>query len=114
MLVMVNEKRTCSQLREYVSRMSTLTDSNERPVLTHLAQKFFQWRKNLVKVQQSSISTESEQAQASSSSGASTFTRGVAPRNKRRRVRGGSAAASSSRAPLAQTFKEDIFDTIQQ
>ncbi|KAI8638095.1 hypothetical protein BD408DRAFT_485756 [Parasitella parasitica] len=100
-LIMVSEKRTCSQLKDYISRIN-----EEEPFLTKIAQNFFKWRANIHRMQA---------VEPVKQAPAPTTMRGRPPPNKRRRVRGGSATASSSGSrsmALAETFQDDVIDNI--
>ncbi|GAA5808344.1 hypothetical protein MFLAVUS_001734 [Mucor flavus] len=101
-LIMVTEKRTCSQLKSYIA----LSDESHQPFLSKLAHNFFKWRANIHKIQ-SSASKETPPSVSASN-------RGRAPPNKRRRTRGGSAAASGPgrSSTLAESFKEDVIETV--
>lgn len=107
-LVMVSEKRTCSQLRDYMTRINEHQQQDEPPFLNKIAHNFFKWRVNMHRMQVAEAAAPAQPAPPSSM-------RGRAPPNKRRRVRGGSATAASSSSrsmTLADTFKEDIVDTM--
>jgi DNA excision repair protein ERCC-4 len=82
---MVNDQRNCAQLQEYISRKQALPQK--------LAGRYFKWRKDMQQIQgatQSQASTTQQQQQRQEQ---------ITPQryvpNKRRRVRGGSATASS-------------------
>lgn len=98
-LVMVTERRTCSQLKKYI----TTTDQDE-PFLNKLAHNFFKWRVNMHKIQTNVAPPLPPPVN----------TRGGAPANKRRRVRGGSTTASGPgrSGTLAETFKDDVIETV--
>ncbi|GAN08149.1 DNA repair endonuclease XPF [Mucor ambiguus] len=103
-LVMVSEKRTCSQLKDYITRIN-----EEEPFLDRIAHNFFKWRVNVYRMQAAEPAKPAQTAP--------TTMRGRPPPNKRRRVRGGSATAASSAnssrsMSLAETFKDDVMGTI--
>ncbi|KAI8369465.1 uncharacterized protein BYT42DRAFT_584566 [Radiomyces spectabilis] len=114
-LIMVNEKRTCSQLKEYLSRLNTETgDTN--PVLNRLAKNFFKWRGTMNQIQKAGGLSFARPAATTNSPSAGPSTGRGAPPNKRRRVRGGSTTAALSgdrAATLSQTFREDIQENLQ-
>ncbi|ORY94875.1 hypothetical protein BCR43DRAFT_442549 [Syncephalastrum racemosum] len=106
-LIMTNDKRTCSQLKHYMSQMSESdpgASTHTRPVLGHLAERYFTWKRSMQKIQLASAQEAATmQSSNASSSTSSTMTppgsismRGTQPLNKRRRVRGGSVAAAAS------------------
>lgn len=103
-LIMVSEKRTCSQLKDYITRIN-----EEEPFLDKIAHNFFKWRVSIHRMQA---------AEPAKPAPAATTMRGRPPPNKRRRVRGGSATAASSASgssrsmTLAETFKDDVIDTV--
>lgn len=117
-LVMVEEKRSCSQLKEYVSARSTQSDdSNMTPILSRLARNYFRWKAGIAQINQQLKSELKDQTSgARGFAGQSNLAmRGKAPPNKRRRVRGASAIAAASEAfarPLADTFQQDIVENI--
>lgn len=104
-LIMVAERRTCSQLKKYISS----SEDSHQPFLTRLAYNFFKWRGNIHKIQTNAMNTTPPPASAASM-------RGRAPPNKRRRVRGGSTTAVASgpgrTSTLAETFRDDVIETI--
>lgn len=115
---MVKERRTIWQLRDYISQ-SMKNDTELSPILERMIRRFFTLRKNITNIQEQQQKEQQQQQQSNptqSSNQRSGFARGSAPPNKRRRVRGGSVAAaassSSSRPPLAETFKDDVQETI--
>ncbi|CEP16749.1 hypothetical protein [Parasitella parasitica] len=100
-LIMVSEKRTCSQLKDYITRIN-----EEEPFLNKIAHTFFRWRVNIHRMQ-----TVEPVKQAP----APATMRGKPPPNKRRRVRGGSTSATSSGGRsmiMAETFRNDVIDNI--
>ncbi|KAG2213458.1 hypothetical protein INT47_009132 [Mucor saturninus] len=101
-LIMVNERRTCSQLKKYITKNNT-----EDSFLSPMVRNYFQWRSKMFKIQKSTASSSTPPAQAPQR-------RGGPPMNKRRRVRGGSSAASGPgrTESLAETFKEDVIETV--
>jgi hypothetical protein len=114
-LVMVDEKRTCAQLKEYVSTRSKSTKaSTVVPILSRLARNYFRWKSAIVQInQQVKAELKDKPGTSRSGHGQSPSSRGGAPPNKRRRVRGASAIAAASEAftrPLADTFQQDIAD----
>lgn len=114
---MVKERRTIYQLQEYISG-SVKSDAEASPLLERLIRRFFSLRKSITNIQEQQQKEQQQKQQQSTPSQSSNqrggFARGSAPPNKRRRVRGGSVAASSSssRPPLAETFKDDVQETI--
>ncbi|CDH49119.1 mus38-like protein [Lichtheimia corymbifera JMRC:FSU:9682] len=116
-LIMVKERRTIYQLQEYISG-SVKSDAEASPLLERLIRRFFSLRKSITNIQEQQQKEQQQKHQQSTPSQSSNqrggFARGSAPPNKRRRVRGGSVAASSSssRPPLAETFKDDVQETI--
>ncbi|KAM3586780.1 DNA repair protein RAD16 [Umbelopsis sp. WA50703] len=117
-LVMVEEKRTCSQLKEYVSARSTQDDDSKMtPILSRLARNYFRWKAGIAQINQQLKSELKGQASGARGSAGqdNSAMRGKAPPNKRRRVRGASAIAAASEAfsrPLADTFQQDILENI--
>jgi DNA excision repair protein ERCC-4 len=103
-LIMVAEKRTCSQLKDYITRMNENT-----PFLDKLAHSFFKWRVNIHKMQ--SASTAQQQHSAATTA---ADARGRMPPNKRRRVRGGSTTAigSGRSHTIAETFRNDVIENV--
>lgn len=100
-LIMVAEKRTCSQLKHYIT--AELEGENHQPFLRRLAKSYFKWNKGMSRMQPTPAPAPQPQPQM-------RF-RGGAPPNKRRRVRGGSANASVSsgrQQPLSAVFKDDV------
>lgn len=100
-LIMVSEKRTCAQLKDYITRIN-----EEEPFLDKIAHNFFKWRVNIHRMQ-----TIEPVKQAP----APNTMRGRPPPNKRRRVRGGSTTASSSGSrtmTLAETFRDDVIENV--
>lgn len=119
-LIMVSEKRTCSQLKKYITNVD-----DEHSFLEKLANSFFKFRSSLHKVRHassmSSNSTAERQQQARQQQQAQQqqqpMMRGRAPPNKRRRVRGGSATAAAASGSgrsttLAETFRTDVIETV--
>ncbi|KAL7330954.1 DNA repair protein RAD16, variant 2 [Mucor circinelloides] len=102
-LIMVSEKRTCSQLKDYITRIN-----EEEPFLDKIAHNFFRWRVGIHRIQV---------AEPAKPAPAPTAMRGRPPPNKRRRVRGGSATAASSAnsgrsMTLAETFRDDVIENV--
>lgn len=99
-LIMVAEKRTCSQLKHYIT--SELEGESHQPFLRRLAKSYFKWNKGMSRMQPTPAPAPQPQPQM-------RF-RGGAPPNKRRRVRGGSANASVAgrQQPLSAVFKDDV------
>ncbi|KAI8092898.1 uncharacterized protein BX664DRAFT_261045 [Halteromyces radiatus] len=103
-LVMVDDQRNCAQLQQYISQ--------KRTMLQKIAGRYFKWRKGMQQIQQATIG-------ATNQSSINTNTPQVSqryPPNKRRRVRGGSATATTSTLnarppPLAQTFRDEVKNT---
>jgi DNA excision repair protein ERCC-4 len=118
---MVEEQRTCTQLKEYISTRSTMPkDSNVVPILSRLARNYFRWKAGIVQINQQVKDQLKDKPQASRAGGSGQYTPntrgGGAPPNKRRRVRGASAIAAASIAfnrPLADTFQQDISDNAE-
>ncbi|KAG0182633.1 hypothetical protein DFQ29_002965 [Apophysomyces sp. BC1021] len=108
-LIMVKDKRTLSQLKEYISHMDQLEDEPS-PVLNRLAQNFFLWQDKVNTVKNSIVSVEARQQQNSARPQRGFSGRNAAPPNKRRRVRGSSvsAAASASRSTLREDVQEVV------
>ncbi|RCH96468.1 hypothetical protein CU098_009318, partial [Rhizopus stolonifer] len=105
-LIMVSERRTCAQLKDYITRFQ-----QEAPFLDKIAHHFFRWRVSIHKMQTHQV----EQSKAASAQPSTTMMRGRAPPNKRRRVRGGSTTAASGpdrSHTLAETFKDDVIDNL--
>ncbi|CAG8453665.1 10156_t:CDS:10 [Dentiscutata heterogama] len=117
-LIMAENERECSQLREYLSTMHKgLEEGQGRggPLLRRLLQNYFKWKGDIVKVSEnlfnpSKDSAQSEDNQESNNQTATSsgicnrqYQRGQQPPSKRRRVRGGSiaAAASSTRTTVS-------------
>jgi DNA excision repair protein ERCC-4 len=118
-LIMVDEKRTCAQLKEYVSTRSSMPkDSTVVPILSRLARNYFRWKSAIVQINQQA-KAELRDKTSTPREGSRQFSpnaRGGAPPNKRRRVRGASAIAAASEAftrPLADTFQQDIADNAE-
>lgn len=124
---MTNDKRTCSQLKQYMSQMSEPdadASTHTMPVLGHLAERYFAWKRSMQKIQLASAQEAAAMQSTHPSASGSPRTsippgslsmRGTQPLNKRRRVRGGSvaAAASSSRPHLSETFREDVLENVR-
>jgi DNA excision repair protein ERCC-4 len=108
-LIMVSEKRTCTQLRDYITRMN-----DDTVFLDKLAHSFFKWRVNIHKMQSASTAQQQQSASAAAANAAQSHARGRMPPNKRRRVRGGSATAlgSSRSHTLAETFRNDVIENV--
>lgn len=98
-LIMVAEKRTCSQLKHYIT--SEIEESSHQPFLKRLAKNYFKWNKSMGRMQPTP-------APANHSAPQMRFRGG--PPNKRRRVRGGSSTAQIPGRPqdLGTTFQEEI------
>ncbi|KAI8987923.1 hypothetical protein BDF20DRAFT_832807 [Mycotypha africana] len=104
-LIMVSERRTCSQLKEYIT-----CHAQE-------AQRFFSWRVNMHRLQMGNrkgITQQQQQNQQQQQQQQQPTFRGRPPPNKRRRVRGGLSQSPSNRQQqtLAQTFQQDVLDTV--
>ncbi|CAG8618224.1 23974_t:CDS:10 [Dentiscutata erythropus] len=109
-LIMAENERECSQLREYLSTMHKgLEEGQGRggPLLRRLLRNYFKWKGDIAKVSenlfnpskdsaQSEDNQESNNQTATSSEPKKQYQRGQQPPNKRRRVRGGSIAAAMS------------------
>ncbi|KAI8576312.1 hypothetical protein K450DRAFT_257648 [Umbelopsis ramanniana AG] len=120
-LVMVDEQRTCTQLKEYISTKSTIAkNSSIVPILSRLARNYFRWKAGIVQINQQVKEELKDKSNTSRGGGSGQYTSNVrgggAPPNKRRRVRGASAIAAASMAfnrPLADTFQQDITDNAE-
>ncbi|OBZ86984.1 DNA repair protein rad16 [Choanephora cucurbitarum] len=104
-LIMVSERRTCSQLKDYITRFQ-----QESPFLDKIAHNFFRWRALMHRMQHN----QTEQIKTNQPPSQASAYRGRPPPNKRRRMRGGSMAASGPdrSQTLAETFKDDVIDTL--
>ncbi|KAI9476071.1 MAG: hypothetical protein EXX96DRAFT_575678, partial [Benjaminiella poitrasii] len=108
-LIMVSERRTCSQLQKYI------VDKDRTEFLNRIARNFFRWRASIHQIQTTVMNQASTAA-----SHQSTMMRGRPPPNKRRRVRGGSSTAASSHFAsgrsytLAETFRNDIIQNMTE
>lgn len=103
-LVMVSEKRTCTQLKEYITRIN-----EDTPFLDKLVHNFFKWRVNIHKMQTANTAQQQQNVNT-----AQANVGGRIPPNKRRRVRGGSATASGSGRShtIAETFRNDVIGNV--
>ncbi|OZJ03595.1 hypothetical protein BZG36_03031 [Bifiguratus adelaidae] len=101
-VILVEDERTCLQLREYLSTMHLgkgLGGSGGQPMLRRLLKNYFRWKTGIAKVKQN-IFEKDKQSNGQGSTPPQEGQRphrgpGVPPPNKRRRVRGGSAAAAA-------------------
>ncbi|ORX60262.1 hypothetical protein DM01DRAFT_1332415 [Hesseltinella vesiculosa] len=97
-LVMVNDRRTCKQLQEYLA--------SSQGFLKRLAEHYFSWRTTMLRMQ------KKQDPPASAASDSASHFGNRHPPNKRRRVRGGSATASAMpRTP--QAYREEMLQTLQ-
>jgi DNA excision repair protein ERCC-4 len=104
-LIMVTEKRTCSQLKHYIT--TEIHENSHQPFLKRLAKNYFKWNKSMNRMQP----TPPTPANANQA----RFNNRGGPPNKRRRVRGGSSSASTPGRPqqnLADTFQQEIIDVL--
>lgn len=100
-LIMVAEKRTCSQLKHYIT--SEIEGEGHQPFLNRLAKSYFKWNKGMGRMQPTPIPAPQPQPQM-------RF-RGGPPPNKRRRVRGGASSGASGRQQsLSAVFKDDVIN----
>lgn len=100
-LIMVAEKRTCSQLKHYIT--SDIEGEGHQPFLNRLAKSYFKWNKGMSRMQPTPVAAPQPQPQM-------RF-RGGAPPNKRRRVRGGASSSASGRQQsLSAVFKDDVIN----
>lgn len=128
-LVMCTDQRTCRQLREFLEsrhlRMNKgdaadnfeqmEVDDNEMTAELMMRRKlreYLNWKGNFSRVKENLYSTSSALNEASGSrtvtpSGLSKLTQGRPPPNKRRRVRGGAAGASSAGRTPNSTVQTD-------
>lgn len=100
-LIMVNERRTCSQLKKYI------TSTKDEKFLIPMARGFFQWRSTMHKIQKNAAPPPAPAP--------ITPQRRGGPPNKRRRIRGGSSTAASGpgrTGNLAEVFQEDVIETV--
>ncbi|CAO3621855.1 unnamed protein product [Cunninghamella blakesleeana] len=100
-LIMVKEQRTCSQLKDYITKKQDL--------LQKLSNNYFNWRKEVQRIQKTIVTNTNSQISQQQQQQGSTYQRKYPP-NKRRRVRGGSTTASnsSSRSNLAQSLRDEL------
>ena len=116
-LIMCSDQRTCTQLREYLQNMhveplskgedqaedhDAASKSSAEFMMRRKLRNYLDWKKDFARVS-ASLFTENQKAlegytPISDQKGANGF-RGKAPPNKRRRVRGGSAAATGGGRP---------------
>ncbi|KAI8990055.1 hypothetical protein BDB01DRAFT_756085 [Pilobolus umbonatus] len=109
-LIMVSDKRTCAQVKEYISYYAGNNRQSE-PFLNKLVQNFFRWRANITSLQGVVNGASTTQNTSTSSPLARS---GRPPPNKRRRVRGGSSTAAASDRPslLAESFRSEMETTL--
>ncbi|KAL1915153.1 uncharacterized protein VTP21DRAFT_7634 [Calcarisporiella thermophila] len=131
-LIMVQDERTCFQIQDYLSqrhKRRAVRGREHHPMLLKYLRRYFKWKKGIVKVRKnlfnadtpnSSHPTEDANGVRGSSGkrGAGrggTSERGGTPFNKRRRVRGGSVAASMSRTTgnMETSFDQEIRETAE-
>lgn len=124
-LVMCSDQRTCRQLREYLATMhasldSGMTDTDDvddgerkasaEVMLRRRLREYLDWKNSLSNVNKnlsSKPTNDNAQAgQGQDSRGTQNQQQGKVPPNKRRRVRGGSAASSAGRAPNTSVQNE--------
>ncbi|KAI9307779.1 hypothetical protein BJ944DRAFT_261379 [Cunninghamella echinulata] len=98
-LVMVKEQRTCSQLKDYISQKQQL--------LQKLSNNYFNWRREIQRIQKSALTNNSQTSQQQNQQQESAYQRKYPP-NKRRRIRGGSTTASNSRSNVAQSLRDEL------
>ncbi|KAL8903854.1 MAG: hypothetical protein Q9207_003652 [Kuettlingeria erythrocarpa] len=109
-LIMCGDQRTCSQLREYLQHMhvrsadDTRTDHEEpKPTAAFMMRRklrnYLDWKKDFARVS-ASLFEENQNALDgfTDQRGNTNGYRGKGPPNKRRRVRGGAAAAGAGRS----------------
>ncbi|GES78268.1 DNA repair protein [Rhizophagus clarus] len=106
-LIMVENERECSQLREYLSTIHIAERqgvSKGSIMLERLLKNYFKWKSGMSKVSKNLFNGNDKEKckEVNSNNGKDeqlkrgTFQRGQQPPNKRRRVRGGSSTATTS------------------
>ncbi|KAI9014547.1 hypothetical protein CLU79DRAFT_766326 [Phycomyces nitens] len=111
-LVMVKSLKTCAQLRRRLVEMSDpdYEDDKKPTMMTHLVQNLFSLRGNRIKIQNPPPETTAQLPQPSLSEPPHARS---SPFNKRRRTRGGSTAASTTRSG-SQTDTQDSLQSSSQ
>ncbi|KAG0242467.1 hypothetical protein BGW41_004035 [Actinomortierella wolfii] len=95
-LIMVEDQRTCNQLRKYLATSKSSSSSRGKPLLRELFHGYLRWKSDMKHVRQNLMGTKTtNHVPTPVSQGAQASTRGP-PANKRRRVRGGSTAVAST------------------
>ncbi|KAL9594454.1 MAG: hypothetical protein Q9219_007024 [cf. Caloplaca sp. 3 TL-2023] len=116
-LIMCSDQGTCAQLREYLQNMyvhhsEDVQDDDEEPdssatfMMHRKLRKYLDWKRNFARVS-ASLFAENQKALDgfTDQRGITNGYRGKAPPNKRRRVRGGAAAAGAGR-PINTSLQE--------
>ncbi|CAG8727296.1 18554_t:CDS:1, partial [Acaulospora morrowiae] len=121
-LVMVENERECSQLREYLSTMHKgLKKGQGRggPLLRRLFKNYVKWKGGIAKVSKNLFQSAKEPAKNEGAQKEDNnpkpiaepkrqVKRGQQPPNKRRRVRGGSVTAASSSRTSVSIIEEEV------
>ncbi|KAG0301963.1 hypothetical protein BGZ98_007898 [Dissophora globulifera] len=114
-LIMVQDQRTCTQLKRYFATAKTANSTRGKPLMKDLLHGYLRWKSNMKHFKDNVVNKTPATFSAQSSSSASTSgsSRGP-PANKRRRVRGGgnmlapvarhSATAFEKEAEVIATF----------
>ncbi|CAG8681451.1 22521_t:CDS:10 [Rhizophagus irregularis] len=114
-LIMMENERECSQLREYLSTMHIAERQGLDKgsiMLGRLLKNYFKWKSGMSKVSKNLFNENDEPPKRG------TFQRGQQPPNKRRRIRGGSNTAASvvptrkSKAKLLEEEAQEIANFI--
>lgn len=116
-LIMCGDQETCRQLREYLMTMhitpdedkKETDDGNEEPdtdrkpsgafMMRRKLRNYLNWKRDFSRVSASLFSEHQKSINGSSDQRSASSTRGKAPPNKRRRVRGGGSAATGPSRP---------------
>ena len=111
-LIMCSDQATCRQIREYLqtSHIDPNEDAENKEenteefkasasyMMRRKLRNYLAWRKDFAKVRDSLFSESEKSINDAKDQRSGSAARGRAPPNKRRRIRGGASAASSSRA----------------
>ncbi|KAF9164315.1 hypothetical protein DFQ26_001598 [Actinomortierella ambigua] len=105
-LIMVEDQRTCNQLKMYLASNKSSSSSRGKPLLRELLHGYLRWKSDMKHVRQNLMGSKTtNHVTAPVSQGGQSLTRGQPP-NKRRRVRGGATVVASA----ASTSLKPAFD----
>ncbi|KAK3818773.1 MAG: hypothetical protein J3Q66DRAFT_338444 [Benniella sp.] len=108
-LVMVQDQRTCAQVKRYLSTPKSNSSTRGKPLMRDLLHGYLRWKSNMKHLKDSLANKKPGTAAPSSSTSgnhASTPTRGP-PANKRRRVRGGGNMAVPVTKHTTASFEKE-------